>query len=81
MTEEELELYEAAGSNDENCNFIPMRKRMNPSSHWVAPFVTGHTYYMRWDYGLDFESVRFEIVEHLWESVYDKEIRLEIPFN
>jgi hypothetical protein len=75
-----LKDYEAAGENNEKCSIIEFRGKKNPSNHWVAPFVTGHTYYLRWEYGLDFEKMRFEIIEPLWDSDKDKDIRFEIPF-
>ena len=44
--------YEA---DESNYGVIPFRSKDDPESHWKAPFVTGHTYYLRWSYGLDFE--------------------------
>jgi len=58
MNETELFTYETTASN--GCN-LPMRAKKRPSNHWKAPFVTGHTYYLRWSYGLDFEKIRMEI--------------------
>ena len=72
--------YEGAGGDNANCSIIEFRGKSNPANHWTAPFVTGHTYYLRWEYGLDFEAMRFEIVEPLWNSDLDKDIQLEIPF-
>ena len=77
MTDEELTAYEA---DEANYGVIEFRGKKNPANHWAAPFVTGHTYYLRWSYGLDFEQMRFEIVEPLWDNDLDKDILLEIPF-
>jgi hypothetical protein len=35
---------------------------------------------MRWSYGLDFDNMRFEIVEPLWNSTVDADIKLYLPF-
>ena len=59
---------------------IEFRFKKNPKNHWVAPFVTGHTYYMRWDYGVDFEAMDVEIIEPLWNDSRDKDIKFEHPF-
>ena len=84
MNEEELKTYEGANGEDGEknalCSWIEFRGKSNPANHWTAPFVTGHTYYLRWEYGLDFEAMRFEIVEPLWNSDLDKDIQLEMPF-
>ena len=91
-SKEELEAYEAAGITDtasaprlsaagSSCTVIPWRFiEVWPSNHWTAPFVTGHTYYMRWEYGLDFDQLQFYVEEHNWDSIYDKDIKLEMPF-
>ena len=60
MSREEIEQYESAGmpdgTSDATCTSIPWRFiEVWPSNHWTAPFVTGHTYYMRFEYGLDFD--------------------------
>lgn len=44
------------------------------------PFVTGHKYYLRFEQVLDFEKIRFEIVDWLWNHPSDKPIEFEIPF-
>ena len=56
-TTEELQEYEAAGEENEECSIIEFRNMKRPNNHWNAPFVTGHTYYIRWEYGLDFERM------------------------
>jgi hypothetical protein len=58
MTDADLFAYETNAAN--GCT-LPMRSKKRPSNHWKAPFVTGHTYYLRWSYGLDFEKIRMEI--------------------
>ena len=35
---------------------------------------------MRWEYGVDFEKMRFEIAEPLWNDARDKDIIFEMPF-
>jgi hypothetical protein len=69
--------YEA---DENNFSIIEMRGKQNPKNHWVAPFVTGHSYYLRWSYGLDFENARFEIIEPVWRHPQDKDIKFEMPF-
>jgi hypothetical protein len=54
---------------------VPMRSKKNPSNHWVVPFVTGKNYYIRWEFGLDFEGVRFEIINWVWKRS-DRDIKL-----
>jgi hypothetical protein len=75
-----IKTYEAAGEDNSLCSIIEFRGKTRPANHWTAPFVTGHTYYLRWEYGLDFEKMRFEIIEPLWNSTNDKDIIFEMPF-
>lgn len=42
--------------------------------------MTGHKYYLRWEYGLDFETMRFEINQWQWDDPEDKDIEFELPF-
>jgi hypothetical protein len=62
-TEEEIKTYEAEGDAANGYELTPVafRRKTNPADHWAVPFVTGHKYYLRWEYGLDFETMRFEI--------------------
>jgi hypothetical protein len=86
---EELTTYESAGADltastlrgaNSYCSIIDWRFiEVEPWNHWTAPFVTGHTYYLRWEFGMDFDAMRFAINEPLWDSIYDKDIKLEIP--
>lgn len=69
--------YEA---DADNVSKIAFRFKKNPKNHWAAPFVTGHKYYVRWSYGLDFERMRFEIIEPVWRHEQDKDIVFELPF-
>lgn len=41
----------------ENGTTVNMLVKANPKNHWTAPYVTHHTYYYRFHYGLDFENV------------------------
>ena len=63
LTEDEYSTYMA---DETNYSIVPMRKKKNPSNHWTVPFVTGHKYYLRWEYGLDFEFMTFERTNWLW---------------
>lgn len=74
---DEVRAYEA---DESNYGVIPFRGKQRPKNHWKAPFVTGHTYYLRWSYGLDFEKMKIEIQEPLWDSPKDADIQFEIPF-
>lgn len=42
--------------------------KARPADHWTVPYVTDHRYYLRWLWGLDFESVRVQIEPYLWEQ-------------
>lgn len=64
MTDEELEAYLVT----EYASNVPMKEKENPVFHWAIPFVTGHRYYARWAAGLDFETVRVEIIPWLWDT-------------
>ena len=55
-TSDEVGQYEAGNIGD-GCSWIEYRPKANPKNHWTAPFVTGHTYYMRWLDILDFEEM------------------------
>ena len=52
----------------ENATGVAHIKLDNPRMHWTIPYVTGHKYYVRWSYGIDFESVGLGIVPWLWED-------------
>ena len=56
--------YEAEGDPDNGYELtqVDFRGKTNPADHWTVPFVTGHKYYLRWEYGLDFEKMRFSII-------------------
>ena len=41
----------------ENASELAFLAKARPSSHWTAPYVTDHRYYLRWMHGLDFETV------------------------
>jgi hypothetical protein len=81
-TEEEIKTYEAEGdpANGYELTAVPFRRKTNPANHWTVPFVTGHKYYLRWEYGLDFETMRFEIEQWRWDDPEDKNIEFEMPF-
>jgi hypothetical protein len=81
-TEEEIMTYEAEGdaANGYELTAVPFRMKTNPANHWTVPFVTGHKYYLRWEYGLDFEEMRFEINNWMWDDPEDKDVEFEMPF-
>lgn len=76
MTEAQLLAYEADASN---YSVVDWRPKANPSDHWCVPYVTGKKYYARWEQGLDFEKMKFEIVPWLWDED-DLDIEFELPF-
>jgi hypothetical protein len=53
MTDEEKEQYLVK----ENASTVDWIRKARPFKHWTAPYLTHHRYYMRWLWGLDFESV------------------------
>ena len=64
MTDDEIDQY----LQIENASQIDWVKDFNPMRHWTVPVVTGHKYYMRWEYGLDFEYYSLDIVPWLWDN-------------
>lgn len=76
MTEQEVLDYEADVSQ---YSVVDWRPKANPSDHWCVPFVTGTKYYARWEFGLDFTKMKFEIVSWLWDED-DLDIEFELPF-
>jgi len=52
MNKTELDAY--VGDNN-NYGIVPMRFKKNPFNHWLAPFVTGHKYYMKFENILNIE--------------------------
>lgn len=75
MTPTDLEAYEA---DDSNYSIVPFRPKKNPKNHWAVPFVTGHKYYVRWAFGLDFEKMNFMITSWLWDET-DGDIEFVMP--
>ena len=63
MSEEE---YTDHMAEDSNYSVVDWRQKKNPLNHWCIPFVTGHKYYLRWEYGLDFDTMLVERVNWLW---------------
>ena len=54
MDEAALEQYLLAEKGSE----LEFLGKARPADHWTAPYVTNHRYYLRWLWGLDFESVK-----------------------
>lgn len=75
MDEAQLIAYE---SDDANYSIVDWREKKNPSEHWCVPYVTGKKYYVRWEHGLDFEKMKFEIIPWLWDET-DLDIEFEMP--
>ena len=46
---------------EDNASQIDWIKKTRPASHWTAPYVTNHRYYLRWVWGVDFESVDVQV--------------------
>lgn len=47
--------------------------------HWTVPYVTNHRYYLRWEWGLDFEEVEMQLEPYIWEQS-DKSVEMVLPF-
>ena len=62
MTEDEVANY-LVGANGSPFSY---RFGFNPNGHNTGIYVTDHRYYLRWEYGLDFESQAMQIINHLW---------------
>jgi hypothetical protein len=76
MSEEEKKTYLKTESNFSN---VPFKAKLDPSSAWAMPFVTGHKYRAHWDQGqLDFTRMRIE-VSNRWEET-DKHVLFNMPF-
>ena len=74
MNETALEEYllPPQGSN------VEWKEKANPSAHWTVPYVAGHKYYIRWSFGLDFDSYHLQIIDWLWED--EDSIEFTMPF-
>lgn len=77
MNSTELDAYIADTSN---YGIVPMRLKKNPMNHWLAPMVTGHKYYMKFENILNIEQARIQIIEPLWDD-RDKNIIMTWPFT
>ena len=77
MTETEYNTYMA---DEDNYTILDWREKANPGSHWAAPFVTGKKYYLRFEFGLDFEYLRVDRVKWLWNSDVDGDLYWVMPF-
>ena len=62
----------------ENASELAFLAKARPSSHWTAPYVTDHRYYLRWLHGLDFETVNVQIEPYIWEQS-DKSVEFVAP--
>lgn len=52
MSDEELDEYLLSNSN---YSIVPFKDKLDPTSAWAMPFVTGHRYRIHWAAGLDFD--------------------------
>lgn len=64
MTDEELTQYLVMA----NATHLAYMEKERPMFHWTVPYVAGHKYYIRWGYGMDFDSVNVEIIPWLWND-------------
>lgn len=44
-----------------NYSVVPFKAKKNPANGHAVPFVTGHSYRLHWDSGLDFTQLKVEI--------------------
>ena len=63
MTDDDKENYLV----EENGSEVEWKKKARPMKHWTAPYVTDHRYYLRWEWGLDFEEVEMQLEPYIWE--------------
>lgn len=75
MTEEEKSHYLVADNGSE-IGFIVYQ---NPFMHNTGIYVTQHRYYLRWQWGLDFETQDIQIIGHLWEKPEDS-VQMVMPY-
>lgn len=75
MSEEERSQYLVA-DNASEIGFIVYR---NPFHHNTGIYVTQHRYYLRWQWGLDFETQDIQIIGHLWEKPEDS-VEMVMPY-
>jgi hypothetical protein len=55
------ETYQGYVDNSENYGNVPFKDKLNPSSSWAIPFVTGHEYRIHWETGMDFTEMKVEV--------------------
>jgi hypothetical protein len=63
----------------ENYAVVPFKPKLDPANAWAIPFVTGHTYKIHWQYGLDFE--KFQITRSPKWLETDKNVHLVFNFT
>jgi len=75
MTDEEKEAYL---EDHDIYSLIPYKAKLDPKG-WAVPFVTGHSYRMHWQTGLDFLFMTMTISER-WSSS-DKYVKFVMNFT
>lgn len=75
----EASTYDDYMADESNYSIVQWREKKTPMRHWAIPFVTGHKYYMRWEYGLDFTQIVMDRVNWLWKNENDSYIWLVMP--
>jgi hypothetical protein len=70
--------YDSFMGTASHYSIVPWRDKKNPANHWTVPFVTDSKYYIRWEHGLDFENMRIERTNWLWDKT-DKNIEIVMP--
>jgi hypothetical protein len=58
---------------------VEWKRKARPNKHWTAPYVTDHRYYLRWEWGLDFEKIELQLEPYIWEQS-DKSVEMVLPF-
>jgi hypothetical protein len=47
--------YETYIDNEDNYSLVVFKDKLKPRNGWAMPYVTGHTYRVHWERGLDFD--------------------------
>jgi hypothetical protein len=53
--------YNLYDTNVADYSNIPWKQYTLPTNAWAVPFVTGHTYKLHWNSGLDFFRFSFDV--------------------
>jgi hypothetical protein len=62
----DYESQKAYLDDKDNYGLVPFKAKLDPTNGHAIPFVTGHTYHIHWNRGLDFTRLLIEVSER-WQ--------------